>query len=129
MARFDLGVVHAAAAAQRVRVGGQRFRERLLPYVGEYVRMVAFTQAVLLELREQDFMKTHRYEGIEHDAYGVAISDDLQKRFGVEGLVTWYVKFTLDEDDDGAEVLVVSLHEPEGSLNRAGGVLQVQFRR
>ncbi len=129
MARFELAVVHAAARRGRVRVGGPRFKDRLLPYVPEYVQMIAFTESVLLELRERDFMRTHVYEGVEHDAYDVAISPDLQRRFGIEGLETWYVKLTMDEDDDGGEVLVVSLHEPEGPLRRSGGTLPVRFRR
>jgi hypothetical protein len=127
--RFELAVVHAAAKRGRVRAGGPRFKARLLPYVPEYVQMIAFTESVLLELREHDFMKTLEYEGVEYDAYGVAISRDLQQRFGIEGLETWYVKLTMDEDDDGGEVLVVSLHEPEGALRRSGGTLPVRFRR
>lgn len=129
MARFDLAVVHEAARCGRVRVGGAGFKARLLPYVTGYVQMNAFTESVLLELREPDFMKTHEYEGVDYDAYGVAVSQDLQQRFGVEGLETWYVKFTMDEDDEGGEVLVVSLHEPEGPLRRSGGTLPVRFRR
>lgn len=129
MARFALAVVHEAARVGRVRVGGPQFKARLLPYVPGYVEMIAFTEAVLLELRDPDFMKTLEYEGIAHDAYGVAISHDLQRRFGIEGLETWYLKLTMDEDDDGGEVLVVSLHEPEEPLRRSGGMLPVRFRR
>lgn len=129
MARFELAVVHAAAKGGRVRVGGARFKARLLPYIPEYVQMIAFTESVLLELREQDFMKTLEYEGVEHDAYGVAISRDLQQRFRIDGLETWDLKLTMDEDDDGGEVLVVSLHQPEGALRRSGGTLPVRFRR
>ncbi len=65
MARFELAVVHAAASRGRVRVGGPRFKDRLVPYVTEYVQMVAFTESVLLELREHDFMKTLEYRGAE----------------------------------------------------------------
>ncbi len=129
MARFELAVVHAAARCGRVRVGGARFRARLLPYVQEYVQMIAFTESVLLEIREQDFMNTLEYEGVDYDAYGVAISRDLQQRFGIDGLETWYLKLTMDEDDEGGEVLVVSLHEPEAPLRRSGGMLPVRFRR
>ena len=129
MARFELAVVHAAARAGRVRVGGPRFKARLLPYFSEYVQMFAFTEAVLLEVREPDFMNTLVYEGVEHDAYGLAISRDLQRRFGIEGLETWYLKLTMDEDDEGGEVLVVSLHGPEEALCRSGGTLPVRFRR
>lgn len=118
-----------AAGCGRVRGGGRRFKDRLLPYVSGFVQMIAFTESVLLEVREVDFMRTHRYEGVDYDSYGVAISQDLQSRFGIEGLETWYVKLTLDEDDDGGEVLVVSLHEPEGPLRRIDGTLPVRFRR
>jgi hypothetical protein len=129
VARFELAVVHAAALAGRVRVGGPQFKARLLPYVPEYVQMIAFTEAVLLELREQDYLKSHVYEGLDYDAYGVAISSALQERFGIEGLETWYVKLTVDEGDEGGEVLVVSLHEPTETLRRSGGPLPVRFRR
>ncbi|HTP29086.1 MAG TPA: hypothetical protein VMK12_25920 [Anaeromyxobacteraceae bacterium] len=60
-----------------MRVGGPRFKARLLPYVPGYVQMIAFTESVLVELREHDFMKTVEYDGIEYDSYGVAISSDL----------------------------------------------------
>jgi hypothetical protein len=58
VARFELAAVQAAAERGRVRVGGARFKARLLPYVSDYVQMIAFAESVLLELREQDFMKT-----------------------------------------------------------------------
>ena len=61
MARFGLAAVHAAARYGRVRGGGLRFKDRLMPYVSEYVQMIAFTESVLLEIREIDFMKTHEY--------------------------------------------------------------------
>ena len=91
--------------------------------------MIEFTEAVLLELTAQDFMSTQEYAGIKHDEYGVAISSALQKRFDIEGLETWYVKFTVDLDDDGSQVLVVSLHEPAHKLKRVGGVLPIRFAR
>ena len=81
-----MALVHAVASKGLVRVGGSKFQDRLLPYVSEYVQMIAFTESVLLELREHDFMKTHEYDGVEYDAYGLAISPDLQQRFGIEGL-------------------------------------------
>jgi hypothetical protein len=93
VARFQLAAVHAAAKNGRVTVGGPRFKARLLPCVPEYIQMVALTEAVLLELREHDFMKTLEYDdGRKYDAYGVSISRDLQRCFGVDGFETWYVK-------------------------------------
>jgi hypothetical protein len=122
-------VVRAAVADDRVEVGGRRYKERLLPYVGTYVGMRAFTKAVLLELTDGDFMSSVRYGDATYDEYGVAISEGTQAMFGVEGLETWYVKFTMDERPDGEVVLMASLHEPERSLQRAGGILKVRFSR
>jgi hypothetical protein len=129
VARFALSAVHAAAEQGRVMGGGARYRERLLPYLLEYVRMVQFTEAVLLELRDADFIRTSTYGGVDYDAYGVAISQTLQERFGLEGLVTWYVKFTMEKNDEGDLVLMASLHEPEESLRRVGGTLPISFFR
>lgn len=128
--RFDLSEVHRAAAEGRVQPGGRRYKEQLLQLLGDYVRMHEFACAVLLELRADDFIDWDRYEnGVEMDGYGVAISDALQARFGLEGLVTWYVKFTVDRDDDGNVVLMASLHEPDHPLKRVGKTIPVKFSR
>lgn len=130
MPRFELAAVRDAAAGGRVVSGGPRYRERLLPLLREFTRMVAFAEAVLLELRPDDFIKTERYEdGRELDAYGIAISDGLQERFGIEGFVTWYVKFTMERDEDGNLVVMASLHGAEQPLKRSGGTLPVRFAR
>jgi hypothetical protein len=129
VSEFDLAVVREAVVEDRVEVGGPRFREKLLPYLRTYVAMREFTKAVLLELTPDDYMKSTRYEQVVFDEYGVAISADVQERFAVEGLETWYVKFTLDEGSDGEVVLMASLHGPEWPLNRAGGTLAIRFAR
>ena len=129
MPTYALTAVHAAAAEGRVMVGGANYTARLLPYVREYVKMVEFTEAVLLELRAPDFMETKAYEGVQYDVYGIAISASLQERFSIQGLVSWYVKFTMEEDDAGDLVLMASLHEPTEPLRRAGGTLPVRFAR
>ncbi len=129
MARFDLAVVRAAVADDRFEVGGRRYKERLLPYVGTLIALRAFTRAVVLELTADDFMGSVRYGETVFDEYGVAISEQVQGAFAVEGLETWYVKFTLDERPDGEVVLMASLHGPEHPLKRAGGTLDVRFSR
>lgn len=126
---FSLADVHEAARRGRVSVGGPSFKAGLILYVGEYLRMSEFCEAVLLELRDADFMHTRTYEGVAHDVYGVAISTELQRRFAIEGLETWYVKFTMDEDDEGHLVLMASLHPPTDPLRRVGGTLPVRFSR
>jgi hypothetical protein len=128
--RYDLADVHSAATEGRVAPGGRRYKERLLPFLGDYLRMYEFACAVLLELRPKDFISMEKYESGEvADAYGVSISDALQERFGLEGLVTWYVKFALDRDDDGNVVLMASLHEPDHPLKRIGGTIPIRFKR
>jgi hypothetical protein len=126
LATFALTDVYAAAREGRVSTGGPNYRARLLPYVGnEWLKMVEFTEAVLLELVADDFMSTQTYEGVPHDEYGISISRNLQLRFGLLGLETWYVKFTIDEN----QVLMASLHAPTGPLDRAGGTIPVRFKR
>lgn len=130
MPKFDLAVVREAVAEGRVVSGGRRYRQRLLPLLGELTKMVEFASAVLLELHADDFMGTERYpSGGEMDAHGIAISDDLQQRFGIEGFITWYVKFTMDTDEEGKQVLMASLHGAEYPLQRVGGTLPVRFSR
>jgi hypothetical protein len=128
--RFDLSEVHRAAAEGRVESGGARYKERLLPLLGELTRMHEFACAVLGELEPDDFIDFERYaSGTSMDAYGVAISEALQERFGIEGFVTWYVKFTMDKDDDDQPVLMASLHGAEHPLKRVGGTIPVRFSR
>jgi hypothetical protein len=128
--RFELPAVHKAAAEGRVVSGGRRYKERLLPLLGELTKMVAFAKGVLLELKPDDFIETEQYaDGVEMDAYGIAISEALQERFGIEGFVTWYVKFTVDRDEDGDLVIMSSLHGPEHPLKRIGGTISVAFSR
>lgn len=121
--------VHEAAREGRVSIGGPAFRADLMLYLREYVRMTEFSEAVLLELRDDDFINSPEYEGVKFDAYGVALSKDLQKRFDIEGLETWYVKFTMAKNDDGDEVLMASLHKPKDPLARVGGTLPIRFTR
>lgn len=128
--RFELAEVHRAAADGRVASGGTRYKEKLLPLVGTLSNMHAFACAVLQELRPEDFIDFESYpNGTVMDAYGVAISAELQERFGIEGFVTWYVKFTMDVDDEGRQVLMASLHGAEHPLKRVGGTLRVAFSR
>ena len=129
MSAFDLRVVKAAASDGRVELGGRKFKEKLLPYLGTYVEMYAFTKAVLLELKPGDYMKSTSYGDCVCDEYGIAITAETQERFSVEGLETWYVKFTLEEREDGQVVLMASLHEPEWPLARVGGTLSIRFER
>src|SRR6266508_6586599 len=100
--RFDLAEVHSAAAEGRVVSGGTRYKDKLLPLVGTLSNMHAFACAVLQELRPEDFIDFQVYPGgTVMDAYGIAISGALQQRFGIEGFMTWYVKFTVEVDDEG----------------------------
>lgn len=48
-----------------------------------------------------------------------------------EGLVTWYVKLSLQRRRDGQTVLLASLHQPDRDFDdrRVGGPLKIQFQR
>lgn len=126
---FPLAEVHEAARRRRVSIGGPSFKADLISLLGGYVRMTEFSEAVLLELRDADFLRPHTYEGALYDAYGVSISTSLQEEFGIQGLETWYVKFTMDRDDEGGLVVMASLHRPEEPLRRVGGTLPIRFAR
>lgn len=129
MPRFELRVVREAVQGDRLELGGRRFIERLSPYVHTFKEMREFTKAVLAELRPEDFMKSVQYGDALYDSYGVSISVATQERFSVEGLETWFVKFTVEESFEGELVVMASLHEPEGPLDRVGGKLPVRFTR
>jgi hypothetical protein len=127
--RFELRLVRKAAEEDRVELGGKRFVERLSPYVHTFQEMREFTRAVLSELEPEDFMKSVQYGEAVFDSYGVAISERTQEQFSVEGLETWFVKFTLEESFEGELVVMASLHAPEAPLDRVGGTLPVRFTR
>lgn len=129
MARFELQVVREAAEGDRVELGGRRYIERLSAYIHTFQAMRESTKAVLSELKPEDFMKSIQYGEALYDSYGVALSAATQERFSVEGLETWYVKFTLEESFEGELVVMASLHEPEGALDRVGGTLPIRFTR
>jgi hypothetical protein len=67
--------------------------------------------------------------GVVCDEYGIAISDDLQRRFDIRGLVTWYVKLRLEQRRGGQTVVMASLHEPDRDFDerRTGGRLKIEF--
>ena len=87
------------------------------------------TEALLLELTPNDFMAPAKYEGVDYDTYGIAISENLQERFNVRGLETWYLKLTVETARTGERVLIASLHEPKEPLKRIGGTIPVRFKR
>lgn len=129
MPQFELQVVREAVQGDRVELGGRRYIERLSPYIHTFREMREFTKAVLSELKPEDFMKSADYGEAVYDAYGIALSAAAQERFSIEGLETWFVKFTLEESFEGELVVMASLHEPEGALDRVGGTLPVRFTR
>jgi hypothetical protein len=126
--RYELDQVKQAAAEGRLIPGGTNFLNRLLPYIRDPLRVRSFGCDVIAELTPSDYCDTTDYGC---DEYGIAISEDLQVRYGVEGLVTWYVKFKLERRRDGETVLLASLHEPDRDFDerRVAGPMKVQFKR
>ncbi len=102
--------------------------DRLLPWLRDPFRARDFACEVVASLSPGDFCSTDK-RGM--DEYGIALGDDLQSRHGVEGLVTWYVKLSLERRRDGQTVLLASLHQPERDFDerRVGGPLKVEFKR
>ena len=127
--RYALEDVKAAVAEDRVEFGGKNFNDRLLPWLRTPLVARSFAREVLLELSPGDFFKSIAYGTVVCDEYGIAISESLQDSFGIQGLVTWYVKLRLEHRRGGKTVLLVSLHGAERDFDerRVGGPLKVEF--
>lgn len=127
--RYPLDEVKAAAAEDRVELGGKHFMDRVVPWLRSPLRVRSFAEGVLAELASGDFCGQVAYGDVVCDEYGIAISDELQTRFGIGGLVTWYVKLRLAQGRGGKTVVMASLHEPERDFDerRVGGVLKIEF--
>ena len=126
--RHDFNEVRAAASEGRLILGGQNFLNRLLPWLRDPLLVKPFGCDVVAALVPNDYCSTTSYDA---DEYGIALSAELQRRYGVEGLVTWYVKLKLERRRDGQTVLLASLHEPERDFDerRVGGPMKIQFQR
>lgn len=107
---YSLDEVKAAASEDRVELGGKNFNDRLLPWLRTPLVARSFAREVLLELSPGDFFKSIAYGDVVCDEYGIAISKSLQRSFGIQGLVTWYVKLRLEQRRGGKTVLLASLH-------------------
>ena len=104
--------------------------DRVVPWLRSPLKVRSFAQGVLSELQTGDFCSSVSYGDVVCDEYGIAISEDLQDRFEIGGLVTWYVKLRLEARRGGKMVLMASLHEPERDFDgrRVGGPLMIQFK-
>lgn len=127
---YSLEEVKAAAADDRVELGGKNFNDRLLPWLGTPLAARRFARCVLSELSPGDYFKSVTYGDVICDEYGIAISEDLQDAFQIRGLVTWYVKLRLEQRRGGKTVLLASLHGAERDFDerRTGGPLRVEFK-
>ncbi len=127
--RYSLDEVKAAAAEDRVELGGKHFMDRVVPWLRSPLKVRSFAAGVLEELSPGDFLGQVAYGDVVCDEYGIAISAELQTRFGIGGLVTWYVKLRLERGRGGKTVLMASLHEPERDFDarRVGGPLKIEF--
>ena len=128
--KYSLDEVKAAAAEDRIELGGKNFMDRVVPWLRSPLKVRSFAEGVLSELQAGDFCSSVTYGDVVCDEYGIAISADLQERFGIGGLVTWYLKLRLESRKGGKMVLMASLHEPERDFDerRVGGALKIQFK-
>ena len=126
--RYDLNEVRAAASEGRLIIGGQNFLNRLLPWLRDPLLVKSFGCDVVAALTPNDYCSTTTYDA---DEYGIALSAELQGRYRIEGLVTWFVKFKLERRRDGQTVILASLHEPDRDFDerRVGGPMKIQFQR
>jgi len=123
-ARFALERVRAAAVGERLSLGGSRCREHLLPLLGSLLECLKFAAEVLKVLGAHDFSRTVRVGNLECDEYGVELPGRLLDRYGLGARGTWYVKLSLQPQELGDTVLLVSLHALERPLERKGGRLR-----
>jgi hypothetical protein len=79
---------------------------------------------VLKVLRVRDFSRTVRVGDLECDEYGVELPGALLERYGLGARGTWYVKLSLQSEEQGDTVLLLSLHALERPLEREGGRLR-----
>ncbi len=123
-ARFALERVRAAAAGGRFSLGVSRCQDHLQPLLGSWLECREFAAEVLKVLRVRDFSRTVWVGDLECDEYGVALPGVLLERYGLGERGTWYVKLSLQSEEQGDTVLLLSLHALERPLEREGGRLR-----
>lgn len=121
--RFALERVWAAAAKNRVHLGQSRCQDPLMPLIGSLLGCRKFAADVLGVLRARDFSRTIRLGNLECDVYGVELPRRLVQQYGLGPHRTWYVKLSLQTDEEDS-VLLISLHGLERAMNRQGGRLK-----
>ncbi|WP_147443252.1 type II toxin-antitoxin system MqsR family toxin [Corallococcus sp. AB011P] len=93
---------------------------------GELSNYRPFAQAVIGELRIDDFWQSRRWpepSGELADEYGIRLSPALTKEFEVK-ISTWYVKITVRSNRKGESLFFMSLHPLAFEMSRNGGLLK-----
>jgi hypothetical protein len=124
----DLKLVQRLAEEDRFALsGGPACLGALESYLhGEFGRYRPFAQAIIRELRLEDFHRTRRWPepgGELADEYGLRLSRAVLDAFEVD-VSTWYVKVTVRRNRQGELLFFMSLHPLAFDMVRNGGLLR-----
>ena len=119
MPRFDLERVAEAARQGNVKLEGPRARDVLTGYIPTFQGCLRFAAEVAQCLTSGDFFETLQLARDTADVFGVELPAELLERHGLgEHCATWYVKLTLEEDEDSGDLLIfISLHPLEQPMH------------
>lgn len=125
---IDLKLVQRLAAEDRFALGGgPACLGALESYLhGELERYRPFAQAVIRELRLEDFSRSRRWPepgGELADEYGIRLPRAVLDEFEVE-VSTWYVKVTVRRGRRGELLFFMSLHPLAFDMVRNEGLLR-----
>lgn len=125
---FELSHVQRLAEEDCFALGGGRACVGALEFYlhGEVWRYRPFAQAVIRELRREDFYRSQRWpepEGPWADEYGIRLPQAVLDEFEVV-VSTWYVKVTVQRNRKGELLFFLSLHPLAFEMVRDGGLLK-----
>ncbi len=125
---WPLQEVRALVEAGNYHFEQKRCEETVIPIVGDYSKARELIRRGLLELTDDDFAGIDTLsDGLEYDVYGLVVSSTLARATGLRHRRTWYVKFRIQEEEDGRLVFCVSFHRLQDELKRKGGLLKPRW--
>lgn len=127
--QYDLRRVQVVAPKRlQLLISPERANRLRMDLGGNWPRTAELACDVICELT-QDELSMPDPAAPRFDVYGHRLSLDTQERYGIEGLVTWYVKVMLERVRRRECVIVGALHAPSGAMVCRGGLLNPVFAR
>lgn len=125
---FELSLIQRLADEERFALSaGPACLGALESYLhGEIGRYRPFAQAVIRELRREDFHDSRRWpepDGLWADEYGIRLPQAVLDEFEV-AVSTWYVKVNAQRNRKGELLFFMSLHPLAFPMMRNGGLLK-----